>query len=543
MSKIKIFGMGGLNENGKNTYIVEVDEDLFVLDAGLKYANDMYGIDYIIPDYTYLAENKNRIKGVFITHAHPESCGAVNDLLRIIPDVDIYATKYTKNQMMLDGVPENKIIEIKPHHKINFGKNSVFPIQVNHAVPESLMYVINTLDGAICYTGDFIVDPSMLGAYHMDLGKIAYVGKQGVLALLCESSYSEKIGHTSPSHHLSSFFKEVLNKNPGRVIFSTLHTHLYTIEAIFNVASATNRKVVIMGKKLQAVIKMAREGGYLNVPDHVIGDLRNVNDKNVILLVCDDRLYPYAVMDKILQGNDKYIKLTNEDTICFAQPKYDEHEKHYVKLENELSVLGIKVINIPKNKGITLHASSEDLMLMISLLQPKYFIPVKAEYRYMVGNANLAEDLGYNKENIILKLNGELIYINDKKYKDTTDKIFIEDVLIDGTSADDVGELVIKDREILSENGIVLVSATLDKETKKILVGPEVTTRGFIYVKDSKEMMDEIKRISLDVIESNIAPKYVDFNNIKLEIRDKLSKYFYRETECKPMIIAVIQEI
>ncbi len=545
MSRIKIFGMGGLNENGKNTYIVEVDEDIFVLDAGLKFANDsMFGVDYIIPDYEYLVKNKNRIKGVFITHAHPESDGAVGDLLKIIPDIDIYATKYSKNQMVLDGVPENKIKVITPHKKIKFGNNSVFPIQVNHAVPESVMYVINTEDGAICYTGDFIVDPSMMGGYHMDLGKIAYVGKQGVLALLCESSFSEKKGHTSPGHHLSSFFKEVINKNEGRIIFSTLHTHLYTIEAIFTAAEAANRKIVIMGKKLQNIINMAREEKHLVVSDHVIGDLSNIGDKNTILLVCDERQRPYAVIDKIINGADKFIKLRSDDTICFAQPKYDENEKLFVKIENELSIKGIKVVNIPKEKGISLHASSEDLMLMISLLKPKYYIPVKGEYRYMVGNADLASNLGYNSDNIILKLNGEVITINNKKYlKDEIEKIEIDDVLIDGTSADDVGDLVIKDREILSENGIVLISATISKKTKKILVGPEVTTRGFIYIRDSKEIIDEIKRISLDVLEANITPKYIDFNNIKLEIRDKLSKYFYVETESKPMIIAVIQEV
>ncbi len=544
MSKIKIFGMGGLNENGKNTYIVEVDDKIFVLDAGLKYANDsMFGIDYIIPDYKYLEKNKKKIKGVFITHAHPESYGGVIDLIRTIPDIKIYATKYTKNQMLLDGVAEKNIVQIEPHKKINFGTVSVFPIQVSHSVPESVMFVINTTDGAICYTGDFIVDPSMMGPYNMDLGKIAYVGKQGVLALLCESSFSEHIGHTSPSHHMASFFKDVINRNEGRIIFSTLHTYLYTIEGIFTAAKNSHRKVVAMGKKLQNIINMAIKEGYMNIDENLIGDLNNVNDENAILLICDDRESPYSVIEKIINGNDKYIKLNSEDTFCFAEPKYDENEKVVVRIENELAMMGIKTISIPKNKGISLHASSEDLMIMISLLKPKYFVPVKGEYRYMIGNANLANNLGYKNEDILLRQNGEMISIVDKELKKTNEKIFIDDVLIDGNSTDDVGDLVIKDREMLSENGIVLISATLSKKTKEILVGPEVTTRGFIYVKDSKEMMDEIKRLSGEILQNNITTNYVDFNNIKTEIRDKLSKYFYVETECKPMIIAVIQEV
>ena len=545
MSKIKIFGMGGLDENGKNTYVVEVNNKIFVFDAGLKYATDtIFGIDYIIPDYSYLIENKDRIEGVFITHAHPESYGGVYDLIRLIPNIKIYATKYTINQMKLEGINEANLHLIEAHKKLSFDKElSIFPIKVNHSVPDSVMYVLYTNDGAICYTGDFIIDPSMMGPYHMDLGKIAYVGKQGVLALLCESSFSENIGHTSPSHHMVSFFKNVINKAPGRVIFSVLPIHLYTIEGIFNAAKNTHRKIVIMGKKLQNIINMALEEKYMTVDDGIIGDLSNVNDSNSILLICDDRALPYNSLEKILAGNDKFIKFNSNDTVCFAEPKYDENEKLFVKIENELAYMGINTISIPKEKGISLHASSEDLMIMMDLLKPKYFIPVKGEYRYMVGNADLASNLGYDKDNIILKQNGDVINIVDKKLIDNPEHIFIDDVLIDGTSSDDVGDLVIKDREMLSENGIVLVSATISKKDKRLLVGPEVTTRGFIYVKDSKEMIEEIKRISEEVIVNNTNNNYVDFNNIKTEIREKLSKYFYVETECKPMIIAVIQEV
>ncbi len=544
MSKIKIFGLGGLDENGKNTYVIDIDNRLFILDAGLKYANDSnFGIDYIIPDYSFFKENQNRIEGVFITHAHPESYGGVADLINIIPDIKIYATKYTINQMLLDGINEKNLHLIEPHKKVNFGDVSIFPINVNHSVPDSVMYVINTPDGAICYTGDFIIDPSMMGAYHMDLGKIAYVGKQGVLALLCEASFSENIGHTSPNHHLVSFFKNVINKAPGRIIFSALHVHLYTIEGILNAARNSHRKVIVMGKKLQSIVNMAINEKYIDIPDDLIGDLSNINDSNAILLVCDDRAKPYNAIEKILAGNDKYIKLENTDTVCFAEPKYDENEKAFVKIQNELAIMGINQIDMPKDKGISLHASSEDIMIMLDLIKPKYFMPVKAEYRFMVGAADLASNLGYKPENIILKQNGDIVEIDDKKLLDTNEHIFIDDVLIDGSSSEDVGDLVIKDREMLSENGIVLVSATLSKKDKHLLAGPEITTRGFIYVKDSKEMIEEIKKISLEVIYNNTNNNYVDFNSIKTEVREKLSKYFYNETECKPMIIAVIQEV
>jgi len=288
---------------------------------------------------------------------------------------------------------------------------------------------------------------------------------------------------------------------------------------------------------------MAVEEKYINIDKDLLGDLTNVNDSNVILLVCDDKAKPYAAIDRIVSGYDKFIKLNKSDTILFAEPRYDENEKIIVRLENEIAMMGAETITIPKSKEISQHASSEDLMLMIDLLKPKYYMPVEGEYRYMVNNANLASSLGIKPENIILKTNGEVVRIENKILKECYDKIDINDILIDGNSNDDIGELVIKDREMLSENGIVLISATLSKDSKEVLVGPEVTTRGFIYIKDSKEMIDNVKKICLDIINDNVNNNYVDYNNIKVQIRERLSKYFYNETECKPMIIAVIQEV
>ncbi len=544
MSKIKIFSLGGLDENGKNTYIVEIDKDIFVFDCGLKYAsNNMFGIDYIIPDFDYLSKNKKRIKGVFLTHGHYENMGGTSDLIKYIPEIKLYATKFTKYELMNSGVPEKNITEITPHKKLNFGRVSIFPITVSHSCPDAVMYCINTKDGAICYTGDFIIDSKMTGHYDMDLGRIAYVGKQGVLALLSESSFAEHAGHTSPSHRLEDFFKDIVNKYEERLMFLLLPTHLYTIEDIFNSALNKHRKIVLMGKKLQNVVNFAKKEGYLNFPDDLLGDLSNVDDPDSILLLCDDKENPYASISKVMSGYDKYIKLKPSDTIIFAEPRYDSNEKLLVKIENELSMLGCRIISIPKDKNILHHASSEDLMLMLKLTNPKYYMPVKGEYRYLVQNANLANSLGIPKENIILKQNGEIVLFEEGVLKETTEKIKVNDILIDGKSSDDVGELVIKDREMLSENGIVLISATLSKKTKTILVGPEVTTRGFIYAKDSKEIIREIKKIAEDIILRNIIDNFVDFNKIKTEIRTELSKFLYEETECKPMIIAVVQEV
>lgn len=544
MSKIKIFSLGGLDENGKNCYVVDVDNDLFVFDCGLKFANEnLYGIDYVIPDFEFLVKNQKRIKGVFLTHGHYENMGAVGDLISQIPNIRVYATKFTKFILENEGVDPKKIIEIKAYKKIIFGTNSIFPISVNHSVPDSVMYVLNTKDGSICYTGDFIIDPAMQKQYEMDLGKIAYIGKQGVLALMSESVFSERIGHTSPTHRLTGFFKNVLKHHKGRVLFLLLPNHLYTIEEIFKSAENMHRKIVIMGKQLQSIISYAKKEGYLDFDDSMLGDLSNLEDNNSILLVSDNKENPYNTLSKILNGYDKFIKLQPKDTVVFAESREDSSEKILVKIENELAMCGCDIESIPKENNILQHASSEDLMLMINLLKPRYYIPVKGEYRYMVGNANIATKLNIPKENIFLKQNGETIEFENGKYIDKFEKVKVNDVLIDGKSNDDVGELVIKDREMLSESGIVLISATISKKEKVILVGPEVTTRGFIYVKDSASMIEEIKKIAESVINHNITDNYVEYNKIKSEIREELGKYLYQETECKPMIIAVVQEV
>ena len=371
----------------------------------------------------------------------------------------------------------------------------------------------------------------------------AYVGKQGVLCLLAESTFSEIPGHTSPKHRLTNWFKDQINHAEGRMIISTLPVHLHTIQEIFNASANMHRKVVIMGKKLQNIVNMAINEKYLTVKEGLLGGLNDINSEKTILLVCDDREKPYATINKIVSGNDKYITVRESDTFLFAEPSYDSCEKVLVKLQDLIAQKGAFSITIPKDKTILHHASQEDLMIMLNLIKPKYYMPVKGEYRSMVNNADLAYQLGIPKENLLLKQNGDIVEFDNGKLQDKFESIKIETVLIDGDSSEDIGELVMKDREMLAENGIMLISATLDKQTKEILVGPEVMTRGFIYVKDSGEMIDKIKEISSDIIEKNTTPKFVDYNQIKNEIREQLSKYFYNETETKPMIIAVIQEV
>ena len=548
MSKIKIFSLGGLNEVGKNMYIVEVDDDIFVFDAGLKYADDkMLGVDYIIPNYDYLKENKKRIKGVFITHGHDAQMGALSDILLDIKDLKIYGAPFTldviKNQLKEDNIKTDNLIEIQPHKKINFGKNSVFPINLTHTVPDALGYVLYTEDGAIFYTGNFVFDSTMRGSYETDIGKLAYVGKQGVLCLLSESLYADKNGFTSPNHRISSVIRETLNNNSGRILFNIFQAQLYRIQELFNEIMKTNRRVVIMGKTLETIIINAIDKKYISFDKTRLGNIHQVNDPNVVVIISDEREKPFSNIKRIIKGYDKFITLSEKDTVIFASPVYDGMEKSATKVLDDISKLGANIVTLPSKKYLTHHASSEDLMLMLGLMKPKYYFPVIGEYRHQIANKEAALKVGIKEENIILKQNGETATFINGELKDTGEKIKVDDILIDGKTVGDIGELVLKDRESLSDNGIVIVAVTLDKQTKQILAGPEILTRGFVYVKDNIDLIKEAENISLEVIENYIQPNYVDFNKIKTTIRDKVGKYLYEATECKPMILIVVQEV
>lgn len=548
MSKIKIFALGGLNENGKNMYITEVDNNIFIFDAGLKYPTaNMLGVDYIIPKIDYLIKNKKKIKGIFLTHAHDGNIGAMPDIMRELKDIPVYATKFTmmnlKTELEKYGIEATNLKEIRPHSKIDVAGFSVFPIAVTHSIPETVSYVLYTDDGAIVYATDFVFDSSMLGAYKTDIGKLAYVGKQGVLCLLAESSYAYREGHTSPKHRISNEVWNLLNKTDNRIIISLIPEHVYRIQEILDQVSKTKRKVVLMGKKLQRLVSYASELGYLTFDKKILGDLSNINDKDVVILTSDDKDKSFANLEKIISRYDKYIVLKEGDTVFVAEPVYPGNEKKIAKIMDDLSRLDVNVVTLSFNKHVLHHPSSEDLMQMINLMNPKYYFPIKGEYRYQYMNATVAEQAGMSKDNILLKLNGDVVCFQNGKLVNKPDHIEVDEILIDGTSSDDIGDLVLKDRELLSKNGIVIVSATIDKKTKKIIASSQILTRGFIYVKDNLDIIEKSEAISNEVIEECINGKKVDFSGIKNKIREKLGAYFNEVAGSIPMIITVILEI
>ncbi len=548
MSKIKMFALGGLNEIGKNMYIVEVDEDIYVFEAGLKYADDsLLGVDYIIPNYDYLLENKERIVGIFITHGHDEQMGALADILETLKGVPVYATKFTldiiRQDLEEEGITDAILVELPLHRKVSFGKNSIFPIRVSHSIPDSIMYVLYTEDGAIVFTGNYVFDPSMMDAFSTDMGKIAYVGKQGVLALLGESIYASKSGFTSPNHRARDIIREVINKNEGRILINIMQAQIFRIQELLEEVTKTNRNVVIMGKKLENIILKAIDYGYISFDKNRIKNIHHVEEEGIIVIVSNEREVPYSNMKRILRGYDKFITLREEDTVVFASPIYDGIEVTSTQVFDSIAKIGCNLVVLSKKQYRSPHASKEDIMMMINMIQPKYYFPIVGEYKDQVENAALAYRLGMDEDHVFLKLNGEVVTLVHGNVVDTGEKVKVDELLIDGKQSGDVGDLVLKDRELLGENGIVIVTTSLDKATKKVLAGPEILTRGFIYVKDNSDLIKEAEQISLEVVNSFINPNYIDFNKIKLGIRDKLGKFFYKETSSKPMIIVVVQEV
>lgn len=548
MSKINIFSLGGLNENGKNMYVVCVDDDILVLEAGLQYADEQtLGIDYMIPNIDYLKQNKERIRGIFLTHGHDENVGAITDIIDYLPNIPIYASPFTYNIVKQELLEYDKsissLVKIEANKPVDVGNLKVYPVSLSHSIPDNFGYAIYTPDGIIFYASDFVFDSTMRGAYKTDLGKLAYIGKQGVLCLMSESLYANKEGYTAPNHRIQSLIRETLVKSNGRIIFNVLNSHLYRIQELFNEVEKTDRKIVVMGKRLQNIIDNAIKEDYLHIDSKYIGDLSNINDENVVILNSNERYKPYYNILKIVDGYDKYVTLTSSDTVFLATPVYEGREKTFYKLLDKIAKIGCEAVVLSPKKYLSYHASKEDLMMMIELMNPKYYFPIKGEYSEQVANGDLACMVGVDKDNIILKENGSVATIVDGKLMDEFKEVRVGNISIDGDSSNDIGELVLKDRELLSNNGIVIVSATIDKKSKQIITGPEILTRGFIYVKDSVQLIDDMKNICSSIILDNTHNGYVDYTKIKNTIRDELSKFLFEQAGNKPMIINVIQEI
>ncbi len=550
MSKINITALGGLNEVGKNMYVIEVDGKIYVFDAGLKFNIDnIYGVDYILPDFTYLKNNIDRVEGFFITHPHISNMGALVDILKDEPRFKVYGSNLTieilKSELESDGLDpkEFNLNKLKAHKMVDIGGNTLFPIQVTHSVPESFLYVLYTPDGSIVYTGDYLFDTALKGKYACDLGKLAYVGKGNVLCLLGESSYAKNEGYTVPRNRSVRYIEEIFSSTKNRIISTIDIDHVYRMQEIMDVAEKEHKKIIIMGKDLQNRINLLMDLGYLSFKGE-IGSLRNLEDNNIIILVKDDNINPFFNLDRIAKGFDKYIKLNKEDIVFISEPGKEGLERQKAEIMDLLSPKVSDVITMDGNH-LLFHPSKEDVRMMINLIHPKYYFPVRGEYKDQVYNADIAYEEGFSKDDIILKENGQVVtFENGRLLKKNFKTIKVDEILVDGKVGDDVGDLVLKDREALGNSGIVVVTASLSRKTKKLIAGPEIVTKGFVVASNNEEIFERSKEITREILETEITSNNrVDFNEIKNSLRKKLGNYYYEETEIRPLVISVIQEV
>lgn len=556
-SKIKIFALGGLGENGKNMYVVEVNSKIFILDAGLKYpGEDLLGVDAVIPDFKYLVENKNRIVGLFLTHAHDAHIGAVPNLLKSI-NIPVYGTRLTmalvEDAMRDDGenIENYQLKKIKSTNVLTFNDVQISFFSSTHSIPDSVGICLNTTDGAIVYTADYTFEQNVESRYQTSYDQISDISRKGVLALLSESLSADKVGHTTGETRFVYELSEAISQAPGRVIVSVFSSDLQRIQKIINVANEHNRKIAIIGRKMQRIVDIAVKMGYLKFPTQgmlmnlkFIDETNDNNLPNLVVLATGERQEPFDAMIRMSRKLDRLIHIEATDTILIASPPIPGTEIKAARTIDIVYRTGARVITINKNYLPSSHASAEDIKLMINLLKPKYIIPVIGEYRHQYAQARIAEQMGYDSEKIILLDNGMVVEFDQSDLVNISNDIDVDQIMVDGLSVGEISNVVLRDRVLLSQDGILLAIATLDAKTKKIIAGPEIVSRGFIYVKDNEEIINHVQQILINLVnEHNTNPRSTDMIKMKNEMREKIGRYLYKETKRKPIIMLVINEL
>ena len=552
MSKIKIFALGGLGENGKNMYCVDVDNSLFILDAGLKYpTQELFGVDSIIPDFSYLEKNKSRIVGLFLSHGHEDHIGAVPKLLKIM-NIPIYASYFTlailKDAMTDQGLELDnyKFFSVSGKKSLTFNNVKVDFYRVTHSIPESLGIAISTNDGVIVYAPDFNFDQNVKGVYKTDFEKLSQIAGKKVLALMVESLGAERVGYTHSTESLDYALNQAFYHAKSRIIVSAFSTDLVRIQKIIDIALKYERNIAIIGRKTQRTVDIAVNLDYLKIPEDKLISLRFIDDKNknelkdAVVLVTGDRHEPFYMLQRMVKKLDRLIHINKEDTIILLTPPVPGTEKIAARTLDILYRYDTNVRKIDKAILPPAHAGSEDIKLLINILNPKYIIPVIGEYRHQYAMNHLCIQHGYSEDNVIVLDNGVVLTIENGKVMDSSEKISSGDILVDGILDGDLNDVVLRDRELLSQDGVLLVIANIDARKKEVITTPEIVSRGFIYMKENEELIKEVEEIFYKVAKKIMNNRYIDWRIFRENLKDDISKHLYRVTKRRPIIIPVL---
>ena len=551
MDQVRIFALGGLDEDGKNMLVVEVNEAIFIIEAGLKYPDTgQLGVEFIIPDFSYLIENKERIQGIFITHAHDDVVAALPYLLKQV-NAPVYTGALTANiiheMLKKEGIKNAKIHRLKRCSKQTIGGAKIRTFPMTHAFPDNFGLAISTDQGYIVYTGEFIVDYDMLQKeYLCDLNELSDIGKKGVLCLLCESQGADKSGHTAPKHRITSLIEPIFEASEGtRILISCYSQSLFRIIEIIELAKKFNRKIFFHDKGIRELLKHLETMKYYRVPKEMEINEKNFSDdmEDVVVLISGNGKNLFRTMTNIANHEDAHVSFRTSDTIIVASPIVSGTELDASNMENEIYKEGGKIYTLDSKTVLSMHPSSEDLKMMLYLFQPKYYIPIKGEYRHLYVNANLATKMGYSPDRILILENGQIALFENKILKSVAQRLELEDTMIDGKENWDVTGVVLKDREVLSTDGVMIIGVGVNHKTKEISNGPDVQTRGLIYLKDAEYIIKEVGNIMENCIEKAVKEKRYDNLTVRAEARDKISKYLMKETGKRPMVLPVIMEI
>ena len=551
MDQVRIFALGGLDEDGKNMLVVEVNEAIFIIEAGLKYPDTgQLGVEFIIPDFSYLIENKERIQGIFITHAHDDVVAALQYLLKQV-NAPVYTGALTANiiheMLKKEGIKNAKIHRLKRCSKQTIGGVKIRTFPMTHAFPDNFGLAISTDQGYIVYTGEFIVDYDMLQKeYLCDLNELSDIGKKGVLCLLCESQGADKSGHTAPKHRITSLIEPIFEASEGtRILISCYSQSLFRIIEIIELAKKFNRKIFFHDKGIRELLKHLETMKYYRVPKEMEINEKNFSDdmEDVVVLISGNGKNLFRTMTNIANHEDAHVSFRTSDTIIVASPIVSGTELDASNMENEIYKEGGKIYTLDSKTVLSMHPSSEDLKMMLYLFQPKYYIPIKGEYRHLYVNANLATKMGYSPDRILILENGQIALFENKILKSVAQRLELEDTMIDGKENWDVTGVVLKDREVLSTDGVMIIGVGVNHKTKEISNGPDVQTRGLIYLKDAEYIIKEVGNIMENCIEKAVKEKRYDNLTVRAEARDKISKYLMKETGKRPMVLPVIMEI
>ena len=550
MDQVRIFALGGLDENGKNMFVVEVNEAIILIEAGLKFPDsDQLGVEFVIPDFSYLIKNKDRVKGIFITHGHDDVIAALPYLLKQIK-IPVYTGALTANilhdMLKKEGIRDVKIHKIKRTSRQNVGGVTVRTFPMTHAYPDNFGVAIESSQGYIVYTGEFIIDYDVLEEEYMcDMNELSEIGKKGVLCLLNESVSADKEGHTAPKHRITNLIEPIFEGAEHRIVISAYRQSLFRIIEIIDLARKFNRKIFFYDKELRALLNQMEILGYYKLPREIELTEKQFDDAmdDVVVLISDSGKNLFRKIQNIAMHEDKNINFRSDDTIIIASPVVSGTELEAANMENEIYKEGGKLFSLKSKTVYSMHPSSEDLKMMLYLFKPKYYIPVKGEYRHLVVNANLATKMGYRPDKIVILDNGQIAAFENKVLKSVADHIELEDTMIDGKENWDVTGVVLKDRELLSTDGVMIVGVSIDAKTKKIIGGPDVQTRGLIYLKDADYIVKEVGNICENTIEAEVKDHVYENLATRTNIRDKVTKYLMKETGKRPMVLPVIIEI